>query len=281
MDDDESKVAVYGLAVDPDYLETMGMELVAGRNFSKEIASDADQSIIVNETAARLYGLEDKVDQQLDLELGRPAPILIGIVSDFHTGSLHKPIQPAVLSMTPALYNAFVLRVRERRFSAVLASLKEMWQRFAPDQPFEVRFADDVLQAQYEAERRLARTFRFFAGLAIFISCLGLFGLAAIAAERRTKEIGIRKVMGATISGLLTLLTKDFVRLVLIAFVIAVPIAYLAMNRWLQDFAYRVEIGPGPFLVAGALVLIVALLASSYHAVRAALADPVDSLRYE
>jgi putative ABC transport system permease protein len=278
---------LHSIAADPDYLETMGMQLVAGRDFSEEIPTDLSNGILVNETAARVFGLEDKVGQQLDVQqleitfLLRPNPVLLGIVRDFHTGSLHHPIQPTALSVLPNFLDTFVLRIDGENLAATVDALRETWRRLAPDYPFDLSFFDDVLQTQYEADRRLGQTFGFFAALAILIACLGLFGLAAYTAERRTKEIGIRKVLGATVSNLVLLLSKDFIRLVLIAFVVAVPVAWYAMSRWLQDFAYRIEIEPGIFLLAGALALVIALGTVSYQAVRAALADPVKSLRYE
>ena len=271
-----------GIHVDADYLDAMGMELAAGRDFDPALASDS-ASFIVNETAARLLGLEDKVGEILETPIYNSNDRLIGIVSDFHIASLREPIGPAFLRLAsaPDFMQALVVRLEPNRIPETLQDISGVWRRFAPDFPFDYDFLDEMLREQYEAEKRLAITLGAFALVAILVACLGLFGLAAFTAESRTKEIGIRKVLGASIGSIVALLSKEFARLVILAALVTVPIVYLAMNRWLEDFAYRIEIGPGIFLLAGAAALLIALATVSYQAIKAALSDPVKSLRYE
>jgi putative ABC transport system permease protein len=177
--------------------------------------------------------------------------------------------------------NHLAVRLAPGDTRAAMDHLEAVWGRFAAHRPFSFRFLDDVYDRLYRNERQVGQVVTLFAGLAIFVACLGLFGLAAFTAEQRTKEIGVRKVLGATVLNLVGLLTKDFVVLVLVAFAVAVPVAWLAMSRWLDGFAYRIEVGPGVFVLAGALVLVIALATVSVHALRAATSDPVEALRYE
>lgn len=269
------------LPVDYDYINTMKFELISGRDFSKEHATDSTRGIIVNETAARLFNLKDKIGKSIDLDLGHPDPALIGIVKDFHTASFHHSIRPTVLAIQPMYYNSYVLRLQPQSLPGVLSRLEQTWDNLAPNYPFNFTFLDSKLEAQYRTEQRVGYIVMAFSILAIVIACLGLFGLAAYTAERRTKEIGIRKVLGATVSNIVTLLSKDFLKLVLLGIVIAVPVAWYAMNRWLQDFAYRIEIGASIFLMAGGAAVVIALLTVSWQSVQAALANPVESLRSE
>jgi putative ABC transport system permease protein len=278
---EEQEVLTRYLNVDADYLSVMGMHLVDGRDFR---ATGDSSAVLVNETAARLFGLADKVGQTLDDPLADDR--LIGIVSDFHVASLHEPIMPALLYLSSGWENsffpgAFVLRLASNDPGAMLERLEGVWNTFMPDSPFTYHFADELWYEKYQAEERLGRLTNTFALLAVLIACLGLFGLAAFTAERRTKEIGIRKVLGASTYGLVALLSSEFVRLVALAFAVAAPVAYLVMERWLSGFAYRVDLGFGVFAAAGVVALLVALLTVSGQAVRAALADPVESLRYE
>ena len=266
--------------VDADYLPALGMRLIAGRNFRPVGDSTA---ILLNETAARQFEVTDQVGKVLEAPFSEKE--LIGIVSDFHVASLHEPIMPTLLAQqdwrSAFQSGHFVLRLSPRDLSATLERLASVWQTFVPDVPFTYQFLDDAWQAQYQAEQRLGYLTAGFALLAVLIASLGLFGLASFTAEQRTKEIGIRKVLGASVASVVALLSKEFLWLIALAFVVAAPVAYLAMQRWLEGFAYRVELGPGVFLLAGALALLVALVTVSYQAVKAALADPVESLRYE
>jgi len=281
---EEADLSLRVVGVDYDYLETLGIELADGRAFSEDRPTDATEAFLVNEATVRQFDFDPPIGQPLRFEVdGRVLKegSIVGVVKDFHLTSLHEEIRPVMLNINPGSYAQLLLRLRPGDASATLASLENHWRTFAPDWPFEYAFLDQRLNQLYRAEHQLGELFGYFAVLAIFIACLGLFGLAAFTAERRTKEIGIRKALGASVPGLVVLLSRDFARLMLIAFVLAAPLAYFLMNRWLDDFAYRIEISFTIFLLAGLAALGVALLTVSYQAVAAALADPVKSLRYE
>ena len=274
-------VPVVALQADADYLAAMGMDLAAGRTFDAARAADTS-AVLLNETALRVFGLEAQVGEAGTFDFGGEMRTVVGVVRDFHASSLHQPIGPAVLTLPDAEQaGALVVRLEAGQATEALAAVEAVWQRFAPEEPFTYVFADDVLASYYRAERRTGRLFAAFAGLAVLIGGLGLFGLATFTAQQRTKEIGVRKVLGATVPGLVALLSKDFLRLVLVAFVVAAPLAYLAMRHWLEDFAYRIDLGAGVILLAGALAVAVALLTVSGQAIRAARRNPAESLRYE
>ncbi len=278
----ESLVVEY-LPVDADYVETLGLELVAGRDFDPAVEADAGRALLINEAAARAAGwtAAEAVGKRFSSPGSTAAEVVVGVVKDHHHHGLQAAIRPALYGITPTAFGVFALRFEPGQAGAVLAHAEAVWAAFFPGYAFRPEFLDEGFAAQYAAERRLARTFAVFAGLAVFVACLGLFGLAAYLAVQRTKEVGIRKVLGASVASLVALLSKDFVVLVLISFAVAGPVAYLLMRRWLGGFAYPVALGPGPFLLAGGLALAVALVAVGVHALRAASADPVTSLRYE
>ena len=267
-----------------DFVETLGLELVEGRSLSRDFATDS-LAVLLNETAVQQLGLDDPIGQQL-VWPGESTYTIIGVLKDFHITSLHQAIDAVALlgpdprnTNRPNLLAAARLRVDD--LPETLATIETIWTQFAPQEPFVYAFLDQTFAQLYEAERRTSRLITFFAGLAILIACFGLFGLAAYMAEQRTKEIGIRKVFGATISGIVVLLSKDFARLVVVAIVLGAPLAYLTMQRWLEGFAYRVEMSWWIFLIAGLAALAIALATVSYQSIRAALADPVKALRYE
>jgi putative ABC transport system permease protein len=206
----------------------------------------------------------------------------VGSVEDFHFLSLREAVEPAVLQLSPGQSGGNILvKVAPGRSAAVVERLEALWKQVAPEQPFSFFFLDEAVQRQYEAEARWGLTVRIGAGLALLIACCGLFALAALTAEQRKREVGIRKIFGSTVAGLVSLLTREFVVLVLVALVLAVPPAYLAMERWLEGFTYRVDIGAGVFAAAGLAALVIALLTVGYQAIRTALLNPVDTLRYE
>ena len=274
------------MAASHDFLETLEIELVAGRNFSPASPTDLSGGFILNETAVKALGWDDPLGKTLEWSPGvghetRKRGEVIGVVKDYHLMSLHETIEPLVLHIEPRWFRTLAVRIQGEDIPETLAFLEKTWQKFDPDNAFEYTFLDEGFARQYEADARLGSIFGYFSLLAVAIACLGLFGLAAFSAERRTKEIGVRKVLGASITGIVALLSKDFLRLVLIGFVVASPLAYFGMSRWLESFAYRTEISGWIFLVAGLLALAIALLTVGYQAVRAALADPVKSMRYE
>jgi putative ABC transport system permease protein len=269
------------LWVDHDFIRAFGMELVAGRDFSKAFATDATEAVIINEEAIKQLGWRpaEAIGKSLEL-VGSKKGTIIGVVRDFHFTSLHRKIEPVVLHIWPWL-NYVLVRVDVTHLPEVLGELEEVWQKFDANHPFTYTFLDDNFGRFYQSEKRLGQVSGYFALLAVFIACLGLFGLAAFTAERRTKEIGIRKALGASVANILFLLSKDFMKLVILANLMAWPVAYIAMQSWLQRFAFRIEIGSWMFLAAGGLVLIIALVAVSLQTIKAAVTNPVEPLRYE
>jgi len=279
---EQENLLISMLYVDPDFAGAAGIEVAAGRGFAWGRASDSTGTVVLNETAARAFGwpsAEAAVGRRI-LD-GEEAYEVIGVVRDFHFASLHQPIEPLMLLWHPDAMAAVTARVLPGDVPDALAALEAAWTRVLPDRPFDYTFVDEQLDKRYEGDRKLGWLFGVFALLAIGIACLGLFGLAAYTAERRTKEIGVRKVLGASTASLAGLLSMEFLRLVLVASVLAVPVAYLAVDRWLEGFAYRVDLGPGVFAAAGAAVLLIALATVAGQALRAAAADPVKALRYE
>ena len=269
--------------VDYDYIKTLGMKIIEGRDFSREFATDKS-AVIINQQTAKQFGWQEPLGKHLSRIISNKGDMksytVIGVVEDFHFDSLRNTIGPLIMYLgEDNLLISF--RINTRDISGTTALLRDTWNKFLPGQPFEYFFLDARFYATYKAEQQLGRIFGIFAVLAIFVGCLGLFGLAAFIAEQRTKEIGIRKVLGASVSNIIRLLSKEFVLLVAAANVIAWPVAYLIMNQWLKDFAYRTSLNFFMFLAAGAAALIIALLTISYQAIKAALSNPVKSLKYE
>ena len=271
--------------VDHDYVPTMGMEIVVGRNFSRDFATDST-ALVINETAARyFFNDENPVGKELSTFKGGPNDgfrtyTIVGVVADFHYSTLREKIKPMVMALGNS-NGALSLRVQPEQLPTTLATLEEQWERFVSDLPFEYSFLDERFDGMYQSEQKLGTIFTVFCSLAIFIACLGLFGLSAYTAEQRTKEIGIRKVLGASVSSLVLLFSRGFTKLVLVALLVAIPVAYWLMSRWLDDFAYRITLGVGTFLIAGGLALVIAWLTIGFQSVRAAVANPVDALRSE
>jgi len=280
--------------VDDQYVPTMGMEIKAGRNFSRTFGADS-AAILINETAARNFGwtvTESGGGTDVSAAIGhtitepnrdRPATTyhVIGVVKDFHFRSLREMITPLVMTLGGTENSSLIIRTKTKEMAGLLATLQKRWTDQKAGVPFSYSFLDDRFQDTYKAEQNIGRILGIFAGLTIFVACLGLFGLATFTAEQRTREIGIRKVLGANTASVVTLLSKDFLRLVVLAFGIAAPLAWWMMNRWLQDFAYRVTIGWWIFVLAAALALLITLATVSFRAIRAARANPINSLRSE
>jgi len=276
--------------VDENYLKTMGIELLEGRNFDKDRASDSS-AIILNETAFRSYNLSDDKENWIQTFAFNPGTgevstneydnyRVIGVIKDFHFEPMQLPIGNL------ALYYGNVtgytsVRLNTDDFSNSLSQIEGLWKKFLPAVPFNYEFMDGAFGKMYRAETRLATVFSIFASLAIFIGCLGLFALATFMAEQRTKEIGIRKVMGASVKGIVLMLSKDFSKLIIVSFILAVPIAWWGVNQWLGQYAYKINIGIEIYLLAGVLALAIAIITVGYQALKAALSNPVDSLRNE
>jgi ABC-type antimicrobial peptide transport system permease subunit len=273
------RVPVHVMAVDYDYLETFRMEMVAGRFLSRDYSMDAAEGFVVNEAAVRAMGMDTPVGKRFsvwDYE-GR----IVGVIKDFHFRSLHDAIEPLAMKILPEWNDNLCVRLGAADPASALGFLEDTWNEVVPGFPFEYRFLDESLDGLYRAEERVGEITRYFTILALFVSSLGLIGLASHMAERRTKEIGVRKVLGSSVTGVVFLLSKVFVKRVLSAAVIAWPIAWYAAGRWLENYPYRVGVGWGTFVFAGLLVLAVALSTVSYQVLRAATSNPVEALRYE
>ena len=270
------------VAADFDFIDNYGIEMVAGRAFSLDFPTDSSEAMIINEAAVATLGFvsaEQALGAQFD-QFGQQGEI-IGVARDFHLKSLQEEVEPVYILLDPNRYRYFSLRLDTDNLSGTMASLEALWSQLAPHRPFDYNFLDESLDRQYRAEEQFGQVVGLFAMLAIFVACLGLFGLAALTTRQRTKEIGLRKALGASVPGIVVLLTKEVARLVVVAFVLAAPVVYLLMDRWLEGFAYRTDISGWIFLVAGLASLVVAILTVSVQAIRAAIVNPVEALRYE
>jgi putative ABC transport system permease protein len=270
------------LFTDFEFLPLIGVKLREGRHFSREIATDSMDAVLINQPAAMLLGYSQPVGRKIIgfFKQGELPLRIIGVTQDFHYEPLHMPILPTVILVSHGHPTRIVVKVHGN-MPEIRRDLQDQWTAFSGGQPFTSYFLDQKLETYYRRDEAEGVLFAILASLGILISCLGLLGLTMFATEQRTKELGIRKVLGASASSLTTLLTKELVGIVLLANLIAWPIAYFAMNRWLQDFAYRVEIGWWVFAVAGGVALVIALMTISYQAIKAVRANPVDALKYE
>ncbi|MBK9491290.1 MAG: FtsX-like permease family protein [Haliscomenobacter sp.] len=271
--------------IDDTYLPTMGMELLAGRNFSKNIASDTF-GLILNEAAVQAMGLQDPIGKYLVKNAGandEQKVQVIGVVKNFHLESLHHNIKPLALQLlNDYVYKDYVaIRIAGGKLKTSLAFVEQQWKAFEPNVPITYSFLDEKLNQHFEAETQLSQILNLFTALALFIACMGLYGLVLFIIERRKKEIGIRKIIGASTADILLLLNKNFLKLTLLAFFIASPIAWYAMSHWLKNFAYHIELQWWVFALAGVAALGIAALTVSVQAARAAVANPVESLKTE
>ncbi|NCD71126.1 ABC transporter permease [Mucilaginibacter agri] len=269
--------------IDFDFIKTLQIPLVAGRNYSRAFLTDSTQSMVINEAAAKMYGYRHPADAvgKKFAQWGRQGTI-IGVVKNFNFRSLHTEVEPLTLRYgMPDMLNRILVAVKADHISATIAALEKTWKTEAPQRPFLYHFLDESFNKQYESDQHFGYLFSLFSCLASLIACLGLFGLATFTAQQRIKEIGIRKVLGASVSNIVVLISKDFMRLVLIAIVIAIPLCLLIMNQWLKDFAYRITISPGIFIATAAISILIALVTISWQTVRAALANPVPSIKNE
>ena len=282
--DQKRAVSMQTWNVDEHYIPTLGMKVSKGRNFSAELRTDSS-GIIINETAAKLLGLDDPLNKLLyymnsftkkDVKAYR----IIGVVKDFNFSSIRQQVTPLALFLQPDRGN-ISLRLQSANLASLIEQIRQRWKELLPDQPFNYSFMDDEFNRIYQSEQRIGKIALCFSTLAILIACLGLFGLVTYAAEQRTKEIGIRKVMGASVSSIVSMLSKDFIKLVLISLLLAFPLAWWTMTKWLQDFAYRTSISWWVFAAAGVTAILIALSTVIFQAVKAALMNPVKSLRAE
>lgn len=265
-----------------DFIDHFDMELVAGRSYSRDFPSDSTSALVINEAAARQYGYANPADivgKKFD-QWGRAGEV-IGVVKDFNFISLHRNIEPLTLPFEAYASRFLTLKVKSDDMTKTISEVEEVWKRLAPHRPFLYSFLDEDFNKQYQADFKFRKIFTVFSVLAILIASLGLYGLATYTAEIRTKEIGIRKVLGAEVSSIVTLLSKDFIKLVLLAIVLATPVTWYAMNTWLEGFAYKTAIGWWVYALAGLVAVMVALATISSQAVRAAMVNPVKSLKSE
>ncbi len=282
---DESLSVDY-TCVDYDFFETFDMQILQGRSFSREFPTDEKTACLINESAARRMGIENPIGTNIVMnhpawpQSFRPARV-IGVVRDFHSRSMHTAIRPFVFRMYQPWHQYAFIKIDGTRTQEALAHIEEAYKTFSQGIPFEYLFLDEVFNQQYISEQQLGELFNVFSLLSVLIACLGLFGLASYTTEQKTKEIGIRKVLGASIPGIVSMTVREFLKWILIANLFAWPIAYLVISRWLQEFAYKISIGPMVFFLSTCLTLIVAMVTVSYHSLKASLADPIDSLRYE
>jgi putative ABC transport system permease protein len=272
--DPDNEVLLHQLSVDYDFIKTFKIELAAGRDFSREMVTDSS-AYIVNEEAVREMGLGNPVGKRFN------QGTIIGVVKDFHFKSVRDKIEPLVMFIWQQQYAKVYIRLAPGKAQQGVAVVEEAYAKFNPDKPFEYSFLDEDFDEQYRSEQRTGIIFNYFAFIAIFISCLGLFGLVMFATEQRTKEIGIRKVLGASLQNVILLISTDFIKLVLIANVIAIPLAWYSMSQWLDSFAYHVDLRWTTFLIASVSSVFIAWLTMSYQSLKAASANPVESLRSE
>ncbi len=283
-EEQENAINMQTWVVDYDYVPTLNMEMIAGRNFDKQFATDST-AMVLNESAAEVLGLlpEEALGIRISNDLGEESPsyfTIIGVVKNFHYESLREDIGALSLTMGSSL-GSMAIKLEAGNYSNTITGIEALWQKVVPGQVFGYRFLDDAFNATYQADQLLGRIFIIFTVLSIIIACLGLFGLAAFNAQKRTKEIGVRKVLGASVGQISYRLTMDFLKLVGIGILISLPIGWYAMNKWLEDFSYRMEIGWGVFAVAALLAIVVAAVTVSFQSIKAAIANPAKSLRTE
>ena len=275
------------IQTDHSFVKTLGMEIIDGRDFSKTFPADEKESFIINETAAKMFGWDKPVGKRVNwysVDRSRYPDgkngTVVGLVKDFHFRSLHEPIEPLILTLNP-FYSHILVKIEPVNIPEMVKFIERTIEKFEPNHPFEFFFLDDSFDNLYRAEERAGEILLSFAVLAIIVASLGLFGMASLTAVQRTKEVGIRKVLGASVSNIVVLMSKDMVKWVLGACLIAWPIAYYAMNRWLENYPYRIDIGMGIFFLAGLIAIITAFLTISSQTIRVATANPVEALRYE
>jgi len=273
---DDTKIIVHPYPVYYDFLETYTIEMVLGRFFSRQFSSDQN-NYVINESALNTMGINSPIGKRLTFE-GNEG-VIIGVIKDFHSGPLHNAIKPIVFKIEKNVYIS--ARINPKNTEGALTFLESKYNEYMPGRPFSYNFLDDYLAQSYGSEEKTGTVFRYFTILAIFISCLGLFGMASYVSEQRTKEIGIRKVLGASAAGVVILLSREFTKWVLLANIIAWPIGYYLMSKWLQNFAYSIPVTVWIFVFSGSLALMIALLTVGYQATKAATANPVKSLKYE
>jgi putative ABC transport system permease protein len=273
-----------GFSIDKDYIPTLDIEIVAGRNFSPEFPSDEKESILINEFAVKEIGWEDPIGKTIKPPGAPKGKTIVGVIKDWHFQAPHKHMRGHILNHGQAGYFSYrfvFVRLAPGNIPETLTYLKDKWREFDPNRALDYHFLDSYYDLQYKDQEKLSQIFTYFTAFAIFIACLGLLGMSAFAAEQRTKEIGIRKVLGASIPSIIVMLSKELIIITVIANIIAWPLSYFMMNRWLQDFPFRTDVGVLTFVLSAALIFFVGLATTSFQSVKASMANPVDALHFE
>jgi putative ABC transport system permease protein len=281
---DDQHVTIRINSMDYDFVDVFKMKLIAGRLFAPDYTQDQDTSIILTESAVRLLGFmkpDDAVGQTLAIEQFQWNPIIVGVVNDYHQVSLKKSLDPTGFFCTLYGGEYYSMRIGTNDLGSTLDHVRQAWLKAFPGNPFEYFFLDDYFNQQYENEQKFGKLFTTFSVLAIIIGCLGLFGLSAYTATQRTKEIGIRKVLGSSVGGIFLLLSQEYIKLVFLAILLAIPIVWFVMHDWIQGFPYHTTISGVTFLIAGSVVLLISMSTVTVQTLKAARSNPVDSLRYE
>ncbi len=277
---------LWTMYADPHFAELLDLEMTDGRYFSREIPSDMTSAVVINETAMKELGLEDPIGKRFDKDFGGAKKgeyvTIIGVVKDHHFQSLHHGILPMLIRpFSVDVWRYTSIKIRSEHISEALSLIEMAWLKFSGGMPFEYSFLDDDFDSLYKSEKRAGKLLSLFSSLAIFVACLGLFGLVSFTAEQRTKEIGIRKVLGASVSKIILLLSRELVLLVCVASLVAAPLGFLAMHKWLANFAYRIDLHPSLFMMTAVITLSIAVLTVSYRAIKAACANPADAIKHE
>ncbi|HLY69337.1 MAG TPA: ABC transporter permease [Puia sp.] len=280
MDANSKGVTLYHLGVDYDFVPSFNIEIKAGRNFSTSFTTDS-KAVMLNEEAAKLLGFKSDNEAIGQKVIRRDTLTVVGVVADFHHEGLQKKVQPMIILLLPTAREYYSVKIGKENIHQTVASIEKTWRKYFTSDPFNYFFLDDSFNHQYKSDEMFGTIFTIFSGLAILIACFGLSGLSSYNVLQRRKEIGVRKVLGASVPQLLLLLSKDFLRLVTIAFLIAIPLTWLVMNKWLDDFAYRINISWWVFVISGIIAIVIAFATISFQAIKAALGNPVKSLRSE
>jgi putative ABC transport system permease protein len=281
---DDKKVSMRINSMDYDFIDVFDMKLLAGRAFAEEFTHDQDTSVIISESAVKLLGYKtpgDAIGQTISIPQYQWSAIIVGVVNDYHQVSLKKSLDPVIFYCTKFGGEFYSMKVSTTDLPQTIAHVKRSWEKAFPGNPFEYFFLDDFFNKQYENEQKFGKLFTTFSVFAIIVGCLGLFGLSAYTATQRTKEIGIRKALGSTSESIFILLSKEYLKLVILSTIIASPLVGYFMQSWIESFPYRTNISIEIFFIAGVTVLVIALITVSYQTLRASRTNPVDSLRYE
>ena len=281
---DKPILEIKNLAVDYGFLKTMGLRLISGRNFSQKVSTDSTESIIINQAAAKKLEAMHLLNKQFEFHINssiRKSIRIIGIVNNYNYRPLYYSIEPIIFYINPAEFSFMEVKITSSYIARTINQLKQKWEQLVPTYPFDFSFLDENLRKEYDSDLTMKNVFDIFSLLAIFIGCLGLFGLASYSSETRTKEIGIRKVLGSSVSEIIILLSKDFLMLVMVSGFIAVPLSFYLMKKWLEQFAFKINMNPMVFFLSIFIVLVIIFLTISFQAIKAATANPVKSLRYE